>query len=435
MKYFFMLRITKPTAFSFFTALILVFSLAHGGWGYIINGNIWNVAILLAGICFLFIFFFSKPKLELVTVTLLAIAAVVLIDNNYLIEERTNVMYIITAVLFSLAACNRDGWLKESIIPLLTFIGLFYSFMTIFSYYVPGFYENIIYPFFASNGATTKYLITWTHACGFTSHYSTNGMMCAMPVCCMIGYLVPRTEKDRSVNKKVLIAILFLIAWIALLLTTKRAHIIFCAAGALVTYYAYNSDKPVSRWFKIATMCIVVLIGFTVIASVFPNLAGFLTRFSEGSDSGDVTNGRIGLWMAAWAAFLEHPLFGNGWYYFYHNYLIITESAHVHNVYIQLLAETGIIGFACFVTFFVISFYRTFKCISSCRKGIIKLQQWHLRLLAISLCYQTFFLLYCVTGTCLYEVNTMFPYFFFCMVGNYLWRLYFRTGYMMEETT
>jgi O-antigen ligase len=63
---------------------------------------------------------------------------------------------------------------------------------------------------------------------------------------------------------------------------------------------------------------------------------------------------RLTLWRVAWAMFLEHPLLGVGWGQFaWHNFMLTGKVDgmvltglynHAHNLLLQLLAETGLIG-------------------------------------------------------------------------------------------
>ena len=46
-----------------------------------------------------------------------------------------------------------------------------------------------------------------------------------------------------------------------------------------------------------------------------------------------------------------------------------------------------------------------------------------LKHLIISLIYQTFFLLYGITGTCLYEIPTLVPYIIFATITEHYWYL------------
>ena len=64
---------------------------------------------------------------------------------------------------------------------------------------------------------------------------------------------------------------------------------------------------------------------------------------------GDILSGRIELWREALNIFLEHPIIGIGWGgfsgYVSDNYRSLHGNVfNVHNIYLQFLAETGIIG-------------------------------------------------------------------------------------------
>ena len=61
---------------------------------------------------------------------------------------------------------------------------------------------------------------------------------------------------------------------------------------------------------------------------------------------------RLALWGAAGAMFLQHPVLGVGfgnYKFLMHNYIPgLTDDLDAHNLYLQWLAETGIVGFAAF---------------------------------------------------------------------------------------
>lgn len=78
-------------------------------------------------------------------------------------------------------------------------------------------------------------------------------------------------------------------------------------------------------------------------------------------------NGRIILWKMAWNAFLEKPIFGHGWGFFS---TIAPESGNTHATnahcaYLQLLCETGIVGFlligSVFLYFLISAIVRVFS--------------------------------------------------------------------------
>ena len=65
-------------------------------------------------------------------------------------------------------------------------------------------------------------------------------------------------------------------------------------------------------------------------------------------NSGSEADLRVSLYALAWSHFIENPLFGIGWGNFRFTVIgTITKDTEfeVHNIYLQLLCETGIIGF------------------------------------------------------------------------------------------
>ena len=63
----------------------------------------------------------------------------------------------------------------------------------------------------------------------------------------------------------------------------------------------------------------------------------------------DILSGRVELWKQAISLFVEHPILGIGWGGFANSVSESYRSVHgqvynAHNIYLQFLAETGIIG-------------------------------------------------------------------------------------------
>ena len=65
---------------------------------------------------------------------------------------------------------------------------------------------------------------------------------------------------------------------------------------------------------------------------------------------------RISMWETAWAMILDHPIWGHGLNTFMANYSLYTvqvgrDPAYAHNCFLQITAETGLIGLATFLLF------------------------------------------------------------------------------------
>jgi len=101
-------------------------------------------------------------------------------------------------------------------------------------------------------------------------------------------------------------------------------------------------------------------------------------RIVNGDNGGGSGSGRLDIWQVAWRITEAHPIFGVGLNQFtvasphYVNLpgvlgfvgLIVDKHIVVHNMYLQLWAETGIIGLLLFVALIMVSFTWAWRAIS-----------------------------------------------------------------------
>lgn len=82
----------------------------------------------------------------------------------------------------------------------------------------------------------------------------------------------------------------------------------------------------------------------------------------------EVGNGRLILWELAWKGFLEKPIFGHGWGAFAKIAPASgnTHAINAHCVFLQLLCETGIVGFVLMGGIFVALFWLILRRIKHC---------------------------------------------------------------------
>ena len=130
--------------------------------------------------------------------------------------------------------------------------------------------------------------------------------------------------------------------------------------------------------------------------------------------SGDKTyNGRSYYWTAALSIFSNNKIHGIGmgcfsqYFDVYFHRLGNLEAYDAHNIYIQMLAELGIVGEALFVIFFVICLISTIKLFKKLRK--IREKEYGY-VLCYSVFLQIWFIVYGATGNPLYGAGQSFFY-------------------------
>ena len=130
--------------------------------------------------------------------------------------------------------------------------------------------------------------------------------------------------------------------------------------------------------------------------------------FQELITSGSVDDaGRTQLHEQAIRYFIANPILGIGWTNFMKMFTL--RNTHVHCIYLQLLCETGLVGFIAFVGFFAKRFVATLKQAQMVnRTGNAMDASW----IRFSLYVQAYFLMYGITGNPLYDVEETILYFF-----------------------
>lgn len=293
--------------------------------------------------------------------------------------------------------------------------GLVHVIATLWFYFDTDFYMAHIYPNFDSSQRAHLYEQVQKnhHAVGLSNHYSQNGIYMAIALCASFALLFMRSRKNILWKVLLVLTVLF-----SLVLTGKRGVLIFSVFAILVTYIIGKkgafANKLVTVLFILSSMSLVLYaLSFYVegIAAAFERItAMFLTE----NEASDISNGRFKLYAIAWNFFKESPVLGIGWREFskevvnFYNQDSVLRDAH--NVFLQLLCETGVIGFSVFLSLFLSAIIQTIQLALKSTKNMFCLSEKTKCVLIFSLCYQVFFLAYCITGNPLYDLETVYIY-------------------------
>lgn len=209
---------------------------------------------------------------------------------------------------------------------------------------------------------------------------------------------------------------LILIMCFALLLTQKRSILVILLLTIIFLMLVLLDKSVTKKVFKIIAIFL-FLIMFIFFA--FPNVLRIFERFFIGGQL--YLSGRNTLWSYAMDMFLERPLFGYGMgsYNIYCNYMgYFAGKQHAHNIYFQLLAETGLVGFLLFSSVFIFSLFKTIRLI---KKTVKLTNNYQLRVLSVfSLYLQLFFLIYGLVGIPLYNFTQFLVYLISISISAYV---------------
>lgn len=345
-----------------------------------------------------------KGTLPWMLLWLCVTASTLLISNESLYASKTYLL----SFFCMFALVQSENW-QESIIRDVTIVSLVHVAATFFFFAVPRAYSLTMVKIWGSHVIGTLDG-TKGYRAALSSHYSTNGIFCSIPFLICGGLLFMGNIKKQQ--KKQLFAIM-VISMIAVLLTTKRAHLIFSVLTLVICYYLGIGGQKINKIIKILGAAVILGGLFLILMKVFPVLYETFNRFSE---SDDISTGRFDMWNLAWGLFKEHPIVGIGWGKYVHIMAgplgINPEFAtSVHNVYLQLLCEIGLVGFAIFLYAMLSCYVKTVQCLKS--SGLSDSAR---NALVVSYVLQTFVLLYSFTGNCIYDF-TWYIYIIGCSLA------------------
>ena len=323
-----------------------------------------------------------------------------LINGNYWLTIKWSVALLFSFVL----TCNNVN--NTRITKIIILLGLCHVFATWFFFMSPSSY-SIMHRFWGKWAAGTSRGLYGFKA-GLTANYSRNAIFitsCLIALCSSKMVFV-RTE----IRKKTQIIYTGIIALTAgaILLTAKRAGILFGFFAIIIVYYIINPAKRKGRLFKLICIIGAAFLIIEYLSTVSPEIERMLMRFSRiGEDNS--TRNRFDMWRLALKMFESKPFLGSGWGSFRYEYYGVFgiysnndyEYLDAHNVYIQMMAETGIIGTILFFVCLVSAIRSTYNALKY--RNVLSTSELHA--CVYSLAYQVYIVLYCFTGNCMYDIT------------------------------
>jgi O-antigen ligase len=193
-----------------------------------------------------------------------------------------------------------------------------------------------------------------------------------------------------------------------ILFSGKRSGVLFSLVAILIVLYFYL--RKMTKWplmVLLKKILPILLVLGLIIIILSPFLSFILDRFSNKSKNiNDLSSGRLYIWLLTLSYFFKKPVFGYGF-----NYIIMSgdlpDQMATHNVYIELLAEIGIIGlffYSILIIYNLVITVRIFNYVISLNIKNLK------KFVFFSLYYQIFYILYSFVGNPIYDMNYFSTY-------------------------
>lgn len=214
-----------------------------------------------------------------------------------------------------------------------------------------------------------------------------------------LAYTLSRMNVDRKMDKKKLL--LSVILLLAVLFTGKRLLLLTAVLMFLVCLLA---GQPLEKKLKAFAIIIVSVIALILFIQFVPAARVTFDRFML-TESYKSMNGREDMWSSAIKIFEENRILGCG----YGSYQKISGSLYNgHNSYLQLLAETGIVGCIILGRIIIVTIFR----------ALINLhrQKSAMNYLALNLLILT--ILYAYTGNVFHTANQLITFFIAVSIVN-----------------
>lgn len=401
--------------------ILLLYSFSRLSWGFIIPSFGWGIlliiSIILFSVCIICRRVHKKQDvLNYIVVVMLFIIVLNNYDSNIAnINFWISILPYFCVVILFLSCSRSEEWINLAL-GIFMFFGLFYALFTILCMMDSSVYYNILYPILYSHYNILSY--TPNPVAGFTAHYSTNGIYLAVALITVLSVVLFGVTRRFSHKQLFNLAKLIIIA-VAFIYCGKRGIMIGIVGAIFVASFCYYADRKSTRLFRMIALLISLVFLVYILSLFVPSVSNFLDRFANLSSDNNVSQ-RFLLWNYTIEGFKENPIIGKGWRWVMNTNPIL-KGADSHNVYIQLLAEVGILGAIPFYIFFSVSFVRAIKLAILVRKkkDLVSIEQQGQIYFALMII--TYNIIYMIEGTSFYMPECLLPYFISCSIIQYYW--------------
>jgi len=382
--------------------------------GIIINGIVqivcFGILIFFSFLLYKDVFFHRTDVFWLISITPFFYCI-----KDWRVSDIRDFIAYLTFAIFVMFVKVNPKYLNKSF-KLLLFMSFFHVFFVFLNVLFKNQFSSFIYSILGS-GAVSTYDIY--HKAGY---YSGFGYIPGDTSGYLVDGIILLTFGSKIFRKKHRILMIMILV-VGVFFCAKRSHFLCLAMALLITWIlTAKGNRKLKRivlstiiFFSVLTLGYVLLPFFKGIPMI-ERISLAVDSFMNGQD---YTHNRNQLNSVAVQFFNDNRMFGAGWKFFNaYTFARWGHSNYVNNDYIQLAAETGLVGLILFVTPMLLCLIGTIRKIRFVQKENSNSAEYKLEYLSVSMAFQCFFLLYNVFEIPFYDYTFLFIYGYAIVTAN-----------------
>lgn len=316
--------------------------------------------------------------------------------------------------IYLLTTLIKDGDKCIFAYKIFYYSSIIFTLITILSIVFSGIYIKLIKILYNDFRLNQIYMeIINNSSSGLLGQTGNNAFFISVGIIIVFSKIMIKILSKEKVGLKNIILLVLLI--MGLLITQKRGMFLYTCVTIFIIYsylIIYKTHNGIINFLKFSIPLIVIVI---ILFNTFPIFNGILDKMSRLEKSDNIMNGREELYQYAIELYKAQPLFGwgiNTYPFLYDKISNLEILLGAHNVFLQLLAETGILGTFIFLIAILVNFIYVLK-------GIINYSK-HKNVysyLISSLGVQMIFVQYFISGNVIYDINMLYTYIIFLSLG------------------
>lgn len=270
--------------------------------------------------------------------------------------ETISYMIILVLCMFLICCAQTDYSQMTFLIRVLIFVGTLVALYVCLMRFFPSVYQVILRFLPQSVREYNEFLMKQGYGVPVGGSIVYADYMIAMVIIAFLSFMLTKQERlVLGANYKYKMWIIAVVMLLAMIFEQRRGEpVCLVLTLLLMGFTGINRESMSTRAKRILLLVLGGIALFIVFLFLrrFGSTSRFIASTMEGIVAGDISNGRLNRWNHAITIFRQNPIVGFGWGRFGNYYWgksdvvgLLNIYKYVHNDYLNVLCETGIVGF------------------------------------------------------------------------------------------